>query len=128
MNGKKSRLRRTKLTVSLVAAVSAVVGMTAFGAGSAFAGENGQEITLCRNLPSSTSPTTVSVIGTNQNGEDTIWEHELLNIPCQNTAGYFWVGEVTFFWRRSTGTIIKITTCDVPRTAPSIAVRCDFTV
>ena len=125
MNGKKSRLRRMKLMVSLVAAVSAVIGMTAFGVSSAFAGENGQEINVCWKFSNSISATAVTVIGRNQNVEETVWKSELPNSRgCMITAGYFWVGIVTFFWKDSTGKVGRVTECDVPESSPSNTVNC----
>jgi hypothetical protein len=96
MGHKKSGMQGKKLKVmSLAASALAVAGLAAFGANSAFAGTNGQEIQLCQ--PQS-DYRAVDITGTNQNGETTTKSLTNLTRDCTKVEGFFWKGDVTINW------------------------------
>jgi hypothetical protein len=93
----------------LVTALGVVsCGLLEVGAGTAWAGTNGQQINYYSHYAY-----VQCTSGTNQNG-DKVQNCTQLRIGSNPDQGYWWVGPVTITWHRSDGTDIS-STCNVPK-------------
>jgi hypothetical protein len=127
MHRRKSGMQHKKLkAITLVSSLAAVAGLAVFGMNSAFAGTNGQIVSLCQDGPSRF--TNVVISGSNQNGEQSQLPLNFPNVRCifsrTEGADFFWKGQVRIDWSGNGFVPDRTTTCDVPASSPEDIVTC----
>ena len=109
------------LMVSMAAVVAA--GLGAVGAGSAFAGTNGQHIEVCQN--NTTDFTLVSITGSDQDGNNRSYGFDTLKGTCITTPNNWWKGDLRLTWKRSASEGDNdATSCEVPEQQAEDVFKC----
>jgi hypothetical protein len=110
---------KPKMALLVASGLAGVAGLAFFSTGSAFAGNNGQKVALCKPRADHTAAT---VTGNNQDGQTTSADINLTG-ECTTLEGFFWKGNVTIAWAGGTAPRLT-TTCSVPEVSAQDTQQC----